>query len=95
VLEALFGVKTDFVRTPKYKIEASGDTTWVKKQYVPRRWSIPWLELSFAIYFVITIGYAVYSQIFGTLPFLFIYLFGYAYAAVMAIIQGRALRRNK
>lgn len=94
VLEALFGIKSEFVRTPKYKIEKRDDTTWVKKNYVPSRLKVPWLELSFTIYFVITIGYAVYSQIFGTLPFLFIYFFGYAYAAVMTILQGRALRRT-
>jgi cellulose synthase/poly-beta-1,6-N-acetylglucosamine synthase-like glycosyltransferase len=94
VMEALLGVKSEFVRTPKYKIEKTDDTTWVKKRYVPNRLKVPWLELSFAIYFVITIAYAVYSQILGTLPFLCIYLFGYAYAAVMTIVQGRALRRT-
>lgn len=89
VLEALFGVKTPFVRTPKYRIEDNQDTTWVKKVYTPRRSIVPWLELTFALYFAFTIGYAVYSQIFGTLPFLFIYFFGYAYATVMSIAQGR------
>ncbi|MGH9826002.1 MAG: glycosyltransferase, partial [Blastocatellia bacterium] len=33
VLEAICGVKTPFVRTPKYGINDSSDTTWVKKQY--------------------------------------------------------------
>lgn len=89
VLEALFGVKTPFVRTPKYRIEDNQDTTWLKKVYTPRRSIVPWLELTFALYFAFTIGYAVYSQIFGTLPFLFIYFFGYAYATVMSIAQGR------
>ena len=48
VLEALLGIKTPFVRTPKYRIEDTHDTTWVKKRYVPRRISLPWLELMFA-----------------------------------------------
>jgi cellulose synthase/poly-beta-1,6-N-acetylglucosamine synthase-like glycosyltransferase len=95
VLEAVLGVKTPFVRTPKYKIEKTGDTTWVKKSYLPRRLSLPWLELLFAIYFVFTIWYAIDSGIFGTLPFLMIYLCGYAYAAVMSIAQTRMNLRRK
>ncbi|MEK6325714.1 MAG: glycosyltransferase [Acidobacteriota bacterium] len=95
VLEALLGIKTPFVRTPKYKIEDTGDTTWVKKRYVPRRLSLPWLELLFAFYFVFTIWLAIDSGIFGTLPFLMIYLCGYAYAAAMSIAQARINLRGK
>src|SRR5882672_2458899 len=89
VLEAVLGVKTPFVRTPKYRIEDTHDTTWVKKRYVPRRISLPWLELLFALYFVFTIWFAIDSGIFGTLPFLMIYLCGYAYAAAMSFAQMR------
>jgi cellulose synthase/poly-beta-1,6-N-acetylglucosamine synthase-like glycosyltransferase len=95
VLEALFGVKTGFVRTPKYGIERTGDTTWVKKSYVPRRFMLPVIEIVFAVYFVFTIWYAISSRILGTIPFLLIYLFGYAYAALMSIVQsGIKLRRS-
>jgi hypothetical protein len=95
VLEAVFGVKTPFVRTPKYRIEDTHDTTWVKKRYVPRRISLPWLELLFALYFVFTIWFAIDSGIFGTLPFLMIYLCGYAYAAAMSFAQMRPNWRRK
>ena len=95
VLEAVLGIKTPFVRTPKYKIEETGDTTWVKKSYVRGRLSLPWLELLFALYFVFTIWLAVDSGIFGTLPFLMIYLCGYAYAAAMSIAQARMNLRRK
>lgn len=89
VLEALFGVKTPFVRTPKYGIESEKDSSWLRKRYVPRRLALPIIELLFTGYFVFTVWYAVHSQIFATLPFLLIYLLGYAYAAVMSIVQGR------
>jgi cellulose synthase/poly-beta-1,6-N-acetylglucosamine synthase-like glycosyltransferase len=95
VLEALLRVKSPFVRTPKYRIEETGDTTWTKKSYVPRRVSLPWLETCFAIYFVFTIWYAIDSHIFGTIPFLLIYLCGYAYAAAMSIAQTRISFRRK
>jgi cellulose synthase/poly-beta-1,6-N-acetylglucosamine synthase-like glycosyltransferase len=94
VLEALFGVKSPFVRTPKYRIEGTQDT-WVKKSYVPRRLALPWLELLFAMYFIFTIWFAIDSGIFGTLPFLMIYLCGYAYAAVMSIAQARMNLKRK
>ncbi len=95
VLEAVLGVKTPFVRTPKYRIEDTHDTTWVKKSYVPRRISLPWLEMLFALYFVFTIWFAIDSGIFGTLPFLMIYLCGYAYAAAMSFAQMRPNWRRK
>ena len=39
VLEALFGVKSEFVRTPKYKVEANGEKSdaWAKKKYQEER----------------------------------------------------------
>ncbi|MGA9771315.1 MAG: glycosyltransferase [Blastocatellia bacterium] len=90
VFEAILGVKTPFVRTPKYRIEETSDKTWVKKSYVPRRIKLPWLELLFAIYFLLTIVYAIESHTFGTIPFLLIYFCGYSYAVVLAIGQARA-----
>ncbi len=95
VLEALVGVKTPFVRTPKYSIEDNSDQTWVKKRYVPRRLAVPLIETLFAAYFIFTIWYAVSSRIFGTIPFLLIYLFGYAYASVLTVMQGRVKLRRK
>ena len=90
VLEAILGVKSPFVRTPKYRIEETSDKTWVKKSYVPRRIKLPWLELIFAVYFLVTIWYAIDSHTFGTIPFLLIYFCGYSYAVAMAIGQARA-----
>jgi cellulose synthase/poly-beta-1,6-N-acetylglucosamine synthase-like glycosyltransferase len=89
VLEAVFGVKTPFVRTPKYGLRDSRDSSWAGKSYTRRRFQIPVLESAFALYFLFTIWYAVYSRIIGTIPFLLIYFVGYAYAAVMSIVQSR------
>lgn len=95
VLEALVGHKTEFVRTPKYRIEENRDKSWVKKSYAARGVKLPWLELLFALYFIFTIWYAVKSRIFGTIPFLLIYLFGYAYATVMAIAPQLSRAKTK
>jgi cellulose synthase/poly-beta-1,6-N-acetylglucosamine synthase-like glycosyltransferase len=93
VLEAVFGVKTPFVRTPKYGLQDSRDSSWLRKRYTRRRIQVPVLETSFAIYFLFTIWYAAYSRIIGTIPFLLIYFIGYAYAAVMSIVQSRVKPR--
>ena len=95
VLEALVGYKTEFVRTPKYRIEESKDKSWVKKSYAGRGIKLPWLEMAFAFYFLFTVWYAIKSQIFGTIPFLLIYLFGYAYASVMAIAPRLSRAKTK
>jgi cellulose synthase/poly-beta-1,6-N-acetylglucosamine synthase-like glycosyltransferase len=93
-VEAVLGIKSPFVRTPKYKIEGRSDADWAQKSYAWRRVSVPWLELAFALYFAFTVWYAVQTDVAMTLPFLLIYLCGYAYAAVMSLFQGRvSLRR--
>src|SRR5207302_8128641 len=50
VLEALLGVKSDFVRTPKYRVEKIDDESWKRKKYKRKHGWLPLLELSFAVY---------------------------------------------
>jgi hypothetical protein len=90
VIEALLGVKTPFVRTPKYGVASSRDRSWLRKRYGSRRLELPALELLFAAYFAYVIWYAIQSRIFGTLPFLLIYFLGYLYATAVSIAQARA-----
>ncbi|MEW6732189.1 MAG: cellulose synthase family protein, partial [Acidobacteriota bacterium] len=88
VLEALLGIKSSFVRTPKYRVESVRDS-WLTQAIKYRRRSglIPLLEVLSAGYFAFTIYYAVTRSIFGTIPFLFIFLFGYGYTGAMSIFQ--------
>ncbi|HSE96616.1 MAG TPA: DUF2012 domain-containing protein, partial [Blastocatellia bacterium] len=41
VLEALLGMKSSFVRTPKYRIESTGDASWIRKRYKRSRGFLP------------------------------------------------------
>ncbi len=88
VLEALLGVQSSFVRTPKYKVESNRDS-WLAQAMKYRRSKglIPYLEVLTAIYFAFTIYYAFSRGIYGTIPFLFIFLFGYGYAGTMSMFQ--------
>jgi cellulose synthase/poly-beta-1,6-N-acetylglucosamine synthase-like glycosyltransferase len=93
VIEALAGIKSEFVRTPKYSVEASSDETWKGKKYKRKRGWLPLLELSFAIYFLLAILYAAHLHLYGTIPFLCLFLFGYGYMGVMSILQTTSGKR--
>ena len=93
VIEALLGVKTEFVRTPKYQVEDTADETWKRKKYKRKRGLLPLLELGFAFYFLMAIAYAIRLQMWGTIPFLFLFFFGFAYMGVMSILQTASGKR--
>ena len=87
VLEALLGIKSEFVRTPKYRVEKAHDETWKRKKYKRKRGLLPLLELSFSIYFLLAILYAIRMHMWGTVPFLFLFFFGFGYMGVMSLVQ--------
>jgi cellulose synthase/poly-beta-1,6-N-acetylglucosamine synthase-like glycosyltransferase len=93
VLEALLGVKSDFVRTPKYRVEETTDATWKRKKYKRKRGLLPLLELSFAIYFLLAITYSARLHMWGTIPFLLLFFFGFGYMGVMSILQTASGKR--
>jgi len=87
VLEALMGVKSEFVRTPKYQVEKTSDETWKAKKYKRKRGLLPLLELGFAVYFFCAVMYAVHMSMWGTIPFLLLFFFGYGYIGLMSLLQ--------
>jgi cellulose synthase/poly-beta-1,6-N-acetylglucosamine synthase-like glycosyltransferase len=93
VLEALLGVKTDFIRTPKYRVEDTADATWKRKKYRRKRGLLPLLELSFAIYFLLAILYSLRLHMWGTIPFLTLFFFGFGYMGVMSLLQSASGKR--
>ena len=95
VIEAMVGYKTEFVRTPKYSVEKATDETWKRKKYKRKRGWLPLLELSFAIYFLLAILYAVRFSLWGTIPFLSLFCFGYGYMGLMSLLQAGGGPRSK
>ena len=93
VLEALAGVKSDFVRTPKYRVEKTDDESWKRKKYKRKHGWLPLLELSFALYFVLAIAYALRMHMFGPIVFLLLFCFGYGYMGTMSLLQTAGGRR--
>jgi hypothetical protein len=87
VLEALFGIKSSFKRTPKYRVEKRGEKSKAAK-YRKRLGLVPWIELAIAIYFSGTIWYAISNGNYITVPFLMLFAFGYGYTALLSLLQG-------
>jgi cellulose synthase/poly-beta-1,6-N-acetylglucosamine synthase-like glycosyltransferase len=88
VLEALFGIKSAFKRTPKYNVQSKADKAMAKK-YRRRLGLVPWLELLVGSYFALMCWYAFSSENYWTLPFLFLFVLGYWYTGLMSLLQGR------
>jgi hypothetical protein len=93
VLEALVGIKSEFVRTPKYRVETTTDATWKRKKYRRKRGLLPLLELASALYFLCAMLYAAHMGLWLTLPFLSLFFFGYAYIGTMSLLQNVNARR--
>lgn len=87
VIEALMGKQSEFVRTPKYSVETATDETWKKKKYQRKRGWLPLLELIFAVYFLLAIIYAAHFHLYGTIPFLSLFCYGYGYMGIMSFSQ--------
>jgi cellulose synthase/poly-beta-1,6-N-acetylglucosamine synthase-like glycosyltransferase len=87
VLEAIFGVKSDFARTPKFNIDGQSGT-WKKKLYRNRAGWMPYLEIGLGLYFASTIVYAIQNENYATTPFLFLFVWGFLYTGVMSVAQG-------
>jgi cellulose synthase/poly-beta-1,6-N-acetylglucosamine synthase-like glycosyltransferase len=87
VLEALFGVESEFARTPKFNIEGQSGT-WKKKLYRNRAGWMPYFEIVLGLYFAMAIVYSIQNQNYATTPFLFLFVWGFLYTGVMSIAQG-------
>ena len=86
LFEALFGEPGEFTRTPKYGIERTQDD-WQHKRYHQSMPIQPFIEIAFGVYFTVTVLYALTHGIYGTLPFLMLFQFGFLYAGLMSLLQ--------
>jgi cellulose synthase/poly-beta-1,6-N-acetylglucosamine synthase-like glycosyltransferase len=87
VLEALFGIRSEFARTPKYRIEQKGQS-WLRNKYRRRAGWSPVVELALGAYFLFTVFYAYQNENYATLPFLLLFVWGYLYTGILSLGQG-------
>jgi cellulose synthase/poly-beta-1,6-N-acetylglucosamine synthase-like glycosyltransferase len=86
VLEALSGKKSEFARTPKFRIEGKKDTFATKKYRNKAGW-MPYAEILLGIYFGFTVLYAILNENYATVPFLLLFVWGYLYTGCMSLGQ--------
>ena len=86
VIEALSGDEGEFTRTPKYGIEQTQDE-WQHKKYHQAMPIQPFIEVALGLYFTATVLYALAHDIYGTLPFLVLFQFGFLYTGLMSLFQ--------
>ena len=86
VIEALLGKKSEFARTPKFRIEGK-QGTFAKKSYKNKAGWIPYAEVLLGLYFSLTVVYAVVNENYATVPFLLLFVWGYLYTGVMSLGQ--------
>jgi cellulose synthase/poly-beta-1,6-N-acetylglucosamine synthase-like glycosyltransferase len=100
VIEALLGVQTGFVRTPKYAIDGSRQATLANVKYRRRSGWLPFIELAIGTYFLVMVGFAIEVYNFFSLPFLLLFVVGYYWAGFATLYQEyrdrvRATRQRK
>jgi len=61
VLEAIVGKKSEFARTPKYKIEGKRDS-FIAKKYRNKAGWMPYAEVFLGFYFSLTVLYAIFNE---------------------------------
>lgn len=86
VIEALIGKKSEFARTPKFKIEGKKGT-FAKKSYKNKVGWMPYAEVLLGLYFALTVVYAIMNENYATVPFLLLFVWGYLYTGFMSLGQ--------
>jgi cellulose synthase/poly-beta-1,6-N-acetylglucosamine synthase-like glycosyltransferase len=86
VIEGFFDRESEFTRTPKYHIEGQTDD-WKQKRYKGSITWVPFAELFLGLYFTAMAVYALAYGLYGTLPFIMLFQFGFLYAALLSLFQ--------
>jgi cellulose synthase/poly-beta-1,6-N-acetylglucosamine synthase-like glycosyltransferase len=91
VIEGAIGWKTPFVRTPKFSVE--GDKgEWMNKKYKCDIGFLSIVEIAFGLYFTMVSIYCWFLGIYGVIPFLLLFQWGYLYTGFWALAQ--SLKRS-
>ncbi len=88
VLEALFGIKSAFKRTPKFRIESRKDKVTASKYRRKSGWA-PYIEILLGCGFAAVALYAFEVQNYLTIPFILLFVVGYWTTGLMSLLQGR------
>ena len=89
VFEALFGGNSgEFVRTPKHGVVRKFEG-WTAKKYRGAKTVVPWVEVTFAVYFAVATVLAAFAGHWISMPFLVLFAMGFGYVGVLSLHQTR------
>jgi cellulose synthase/poly-beta-1,6-N-acetylglucosamine synthase-like glycosyltransferase len=86
VIEGLLSRKSEFVRTPKFKVENESDDWKKHRKYTNRKIGLSvYVELIMAIYCLIGIAASIYFLEIAALPFQILFFLGFAFVSITSI----------
>jgi len=87
VLEGYFGIKSEFIRTPKFNVFSKNDE-WRSNQYIKSRVSGKiWIELALILYFLFGIYLDFQMKDFSYFQFHALLVLGYSFVFSKSISQ--------
>lgn len=85
VIEGLLNRKSEFVRTPKFKVVSERDT-WMGKRYLSKKLGFSvYVEAIMAIYCLVGIASSIYFLEIAALPFQILFFIGFSFVSVTSI----------
>jgi cellulose synthase/poly-beta-1,6-N-acetylglucosamine synthase-like glycosyltransferase len=93
VIEGLLTRGGEFVRTPKYAINAQKDTFLGKKYKLSFKKLLPFVELAIGLGFGWVVYYSFRNQMYGAIPFQMLFFIGFTYVAFLSLFQGKLTAR--
>jgi cellulose synthase/poly-beta-1,6-N-acetylglucosamine synthase-like glycosyltransferase len=98
VFEGLIRKRSEFVRTPKYKIEGIKGS-WLEKKYVPLKLNwVVFVEIALALYCLFGVVSSLYYLEIAAVPFQLLYFLGFSFVSALSIkhaIEARKLRQQQ
>jgi hypothetical protein len=93
VIEGFFTKGGEFVRTPKYALQATRDSFVTKKYKVTLKRFLPFVELVIGLGFGWVIYYSFLNEMYGAIPFQLLFFTGFTYVAFLSLFQGKLTSR--
>lgn len=85
VFEGLLNRKSEFVRTPKFKVVGETDT-WIGKKYLSKKIDFAVIvELVLAIYCLIGVASSIYFLEIAALPFQLLFFIGFSFVSITSL----------
>ena len=86
ILEAVIGIPSGFIRTPKFNLRGRENTTQVNDNLQPRQ-GTRWIELILAVLAFSLLVYGLLAGAWGLAIWLLLYALGYGYITVLSFIE--------